>query len=69
MSERITGTVKWFNGSKGFGFIEREGGDDVFCHYSAISGEGFRNLDEGDRVEFSVEDNPRGPQAVDVVKL
>ena len=69
MSERITGTVKWFNGSKGFGFIEREGGDDVFCHYSAISGEGFRNLDEGDRVEFSVEDNPRGPQAVNVVKL
>jgi len=51
MSERITGTVKWFNGSKGFGFIEREGGDDVFCHYSAISGEGFRNLDEGDQVE------------------
>jgi CspA family cold shock protein len=69
MSERITGTVKWFNGSKGFGFIEREGGDDVFCHYSAISGEGFRNLDEGDQVEFSVEDNPRGPQAVNVVKL
>ena len=69
MSETITGTVKWFNGSKGFGFIEREGGDDVFCHYSAISGEGFRNLDEGDQVEFSVEDNPRGPQAVDVVKL
>ena len=69
MSERITGTVKWFNGSKGFGFIEREGGDDVFCHYSAISGEGFRNLDEGDQVEFSVEDNPRGPQPVDVIKL
>ena len=69
MSERITGTVKWFNGSKGFGFIEREGGDDVFCHYSAISGEGFRNLDEGDQVEFSVEDNPRGPQAVNVTKL
>jgi CspA family cold shock protein len=69
MSERITGTVKWFNGSKGFGFIEREDGDDVFCHYSAISGEGFRNLDEGDKVEFSVEDNPRGPQAVNVVKL
>ena len=69
MSETITGTVKWFNGSKGFGFIEREGGDDVFCHYSAISGEGFRNLDEGEQVEFSVEDNPRGPQAVNVVKL
>lgn len=69
MSERITGTVKWFNGSKGYGFIEREGGDDVFCHYSAISGEGFRNLDDGDQVEFSVEDNPRGPQAVNVVKL
>ena len=69
MSERITGTVKWFNGSKGYGFIEREGGDDVFCHYSAISGEGFRNLDDGDQVEFSVEDNPRGPQAVNVVKM
>lgn len=69
MSERITGTVKWFNGSKGFGFIEREGGDDVFCHYSAISGEGFRNLDEGDQVEFSVEDNPRGPSAIDVTKI
>jgi CspA family cold shock protein len=69
MSERITGTVKWFNGSKGYGFIEREGGDDVFCHYSAISGEGFRNLNDGDQVEFSVEDNPRGPQAVNVVKM
>ena len=68
-SERITGTVKWFNGTKGYGFISREGGDDVFVHYSAIAGEGFRNLDEGDQVEFSVEDNPRGPQAVNVVKL
>jgi len=69
MNERITGTVKWFNGSKGYGFISRDGGDDVFVHYSAISGEGFRNLDEGDQVEFSVEDNPRGPQAVNVVKV
>ncbi|MFQ5855772.1 MAG: cold-shock protein [Anaerolineae bacterium] len=69
MTERITGTVKWFNGSKGYGFIEREEGEDVFVHYSEIRGHGFRNLDEGDRVEFGVESNPKGPQAVDVVKL
>jgi len=69
MSERETGTVKWFNRAKGYGFIERENGPDVFVHYSAIQGEGFRNLDEGERVEFTVEDNPKGPQAVDVVKL
>ena len=69
MTERITGTVKWFNGSKGYGFIEREGGDDVFVHYSEIRGQGFRNLNEGDNVEFGVESNPKGPQAVDVVKL
>jgi CspA family cold shock protein len=67
MSERIIGTVKWFNGSKGYGFIEREGGPDVFVHYSAIQGEGFRNLEEGQRVEFSVEQSPKGPQAVNVV--
>ena len=66
MSERITGTVKWFNGSKGFGFIEREEGDDVFVHYSAIQGDGFRNLDEGQRVEFTVEQGPKGLQAADV---
>jgi len=69
MSERETGTVKWFNGAKGYGFIARESGDDVFVHYSAIRGEGFRNLDEGQRVEFSVESSPKGPQAVDVVAL
>ncbi len=69
MTERITGTVKWFNGTKGYGFIEREGDEDVFVHYSEIRGSGFRNLNEGDRVEFEVESNPKGPQAVDVVKL
>ncbi len=63
MSERIIGTVKWFNGSKGYGFIEREGGEDVFVHYSAIMGDGFRNLEEGQRVEFNVETGAKGPQA------
>lgn len=67
MSERITGTVKWFNRSKGYGFISRDNGNDVFVHYSAIQQEGFRNLDEGQRVEFSVEDSPKGPQATNVV--
>jgi CspA family cold shock protein len=66
MSERVKGTVKWFNGAKGFGFIEREEGDDVFVHYSAIRGEGFRNLEEGQSVEFSVEQGPKGLQATDV---
>jgi CspA family cold shock protein len=69
MSERETGTVKWFNGAKGYGFIARESGDDVFVHYSAIRGSGYRNLDEGQRVEFAVEQSPKGPQAVDVVAL
>ncbi|MBC8333052.1 MAG: cold-shock protein [Anaerolineae bacterium] len=69
MSERIVGTVKWFNGSKGYGFIEREGGKDVFVHYSAIQGAGFRNLEEGQRVEFSVEEGQKGPQAVEVTAL
>jgi len=69
MSERTTGTVKWFNGSKGFGFISREDGDDVFVHYSAIQGDGFRNLDEGQRVEFDVESSPKGPQAANVVAI
>ena len=67
--ERITGTVKWFNGSKGYGFIEREEGDDVFVHYSAILGDGFRNLDEGQRVEFTVEQGPKGLQAASVTAL
>jgi len=67
MSDRITGTVKWFNGSKGYGFISREGGEDVFVHYSAIQGDGFRNLEEGQKVEFSVEKGPKGLQATNVV--
>ncbi len=66
MSDRIIGTVKWFNGSKGYGFIEREDGDDVFVHYSAIQGDGFRNLEEGQRVEFTVEQGGNGLQAADV---
>ncbi|HNT76658.1 MAG TPA: cold-shock protein [Anaerolineae bacterium] len=67
MSNREVGTVKWFNGSKGYGFISREGGEDVFVHYSAIQVEGFRTLDEGQRVEFSVEQGPKGLQATNVV--
>lgn len=66
MSDREIGTVKWFNSGKGYGFIEREEGDDVFVHYSAILGDGFRNLDEGQRVEFSVEQGQKGPQATGV---
>ena len=69
MSERFEGTVKWFNGSKGFGFISREGGTDVFVHYSAIQSEGFRNLNEGQRVEFSVEQGEKGPKAANVTIL
>jgi CspA family cold shock protein len=69
MSERETGTVKWFNESRGFGFIGREGKDDVFVHHSAIQGEGYKNLSEGQRVEFTVEQSPKGPQAVNVVGL
>jgi CspA family cold shock protein len=66
MSDRVTGTVKWFNSSKGFGFISREDGDDVFVHHSAIVGEGFRNLEEGQVVEFLIEQGPKGLQAADV---
>ena len=69
MTERITGTIKWFNGQKGYGFISREGGDDVFVHYSSIRGTGFRNLTEGEQVEFAIEQGPKGPQAVDVVQI
>ena len=69
MSDRETGTVKWFNGAKGYGFIEREGAEDVFVHYSAIQGEGFKNLNEGQRVEFSVEQGSKGLQATNVVAL
>jgi len=62
------GTVKWFNADKGFGFIEVEGGDDVFVHFSAIQGEGFKTLDEGQSVTFDIEEGNRGPQAANVVK-
>jgi len=67
MSERTLGTVKWVNGSKGFGFIAREGGEDVFVHFSAIQGEGYRNLEEGQQVEFTIEKGPKGLQASNVV--
>ncbi len=66
MSEQ--GTVKWFNADKGFGFITRESGDDVFVHFSAIQGEGFKTLEEGQSVTFDVEDSDRGPQAANVTK-
>ena len=62
------GTVKWFNADKGFGFIERENGDDVFVHFSAIQSEGFKSLEEGQAVTFSVEEGNRGPQATNVNK-
>ncbi len=69
MSDRKTGTVKWFSDQKGFGFLEQEGGDDVFVHHSAIVAEGFRTLAEGDRVEFSIEQGQKGPAAADVRKI
>lgn len=69
MSERTMGTVKWFNSGKGYGFLARENGADVFVHYSAIRSDGFRTLEEGQRVEFSVEQGPKGLQAKDVVIL
>ena len=69
MAEQETGIVKWFNGSKGYGFIERESGEDVFVHYSAIVGDGFRNLDEGQRVEFTVTQGNKGPQAEEVTAI
>ena len=67
MSDRVFGTVKWFNDAKGYGFIEGEDGNDVFVHYSAIDGNGFRSLEEGARVEFTVEQGPKGLKAVNVV--
>jgi CspA family cold shock protein len=67
MSERIQGTVKWFNSTKGFGFIERAGAPDVFVHYSAVQSSGFRTLEEGQKVEFTVEQGPKGLQASNVV--
>lgn len=69
MNERVTGTVKWFNTSKGYGFISRAGGPDVFVHYSAIQMDGFRNLAEGQQVEFTIEQGPKGLQAADVKVL
>jgi CspA family cold shock protein len=66
MSERIVGTVKWFNSGKGYGFIEHEGGPDVFVHFSAIQAEGFRSLEQGQRVEFTIEQGQKGPQAANV---
>ncbi len=62
----VKGKVKWFNEKKGFGFLERDDGDDVFVHYTNIQGEGFRTIREGDSVEFEVQDGPKGPQAVNV---
>ncbi|MEA3399970.1 MAG: cold-shock protein [Armatimonadota bacterium] len=62
-----TGTVKWFDDAKGFGFIEREDGEDAFVHYSAIEGEGYKSLAEGAKVEFDVEEDPKGPRAANVV--
>ncbi|MDQ0242825.1 CspA family cold shock protein [Bacillus fengqiuensis] len=64
-----TGKVKWFNGEKGFGFIEVEGGEDVFVHFSSIQSEGFKTLDEGQEVEFDIEQGQRGPQAANVRKI
>jgi cold shock protein len=64
-----TGTVKWFNADKGFGFIEVEGGEDIFVHFSAITGDGFKSLEEGQRVSFDVTQGNRGAQAANVVKL
>ncbi len=69
MSDRVTGTVKWFNAAKGFGFISREDGEDVFVHYSAIEGGGFRELAEGQQVEFTIERGPKGLQAANVTKI
>ncbi len=65
----MDGTVKWFNADKGYGFIEREEGDDVFVHFSAIQGDGFKTLDEGQRVEFEVTSGDRGPQAENVTRI
>lgn len=67
--QRVQGTVKWFNAAKGFGFIARDGGEDVFVHFSAIRGAGYRNLEEGAQVEFVLQQGPKGWQAADVVKI
>jgi CspA family cold shock protein len=67
MTERFIGTIKWFNAYKGYGFIGREEGDDIFVHFSAITMDGYRRLDEGQEVEFSIEESPKGVQAANVV--
>jgi CspA family cold shock protein len=69
MSNREVGTVKWFNNAKGYGFIARESDEDVFVHHTAIRGEGYKSLDEGERVEFTVEQGPKGLQAAEVARL
>ncbi|MCH1919469.1 cold-shock protein [Shewanella sp. A3A] len=69
MSKKIIGTVKWFNADKGFGFIAQENGPDVFAHFRAITGEGFKTLDEGQKVEFEVTQGAKGPQAENIVAL
>lgn len=69
MADKEQGTVKWFNNTKGYGFIERDSGGDVFVHYSAIAGDGYRSLEEGQRVEFEVVDGDKGPQASEVLKV
>ena len=66
MSQRVTGTVKWFNATKGYGFLSQENGEDVFVHFSAIQTEGYRTLEEGQKVEFTIEQGPKGPQAAAV---
>ena len=68
MADRIRGVVKWFNGSTGYGFITPEEGPDVFVHYSSIQADGFRNLSEGEKVEFTIESSPKGPHATNVVR-
>lgn len=66
MADRVSGIVKWFNASKGYGFIQVDGSEDVFVHYRAIRGDGYRSLNEGQRVEFVIKSGPKGPQAEDV---
>jgi len=69
MPERVSGEVKWFSSEKGYGFLSREDGDDVFVHYSAIQGSGYRSLEEGDKVEFEVTQGPKGQQASNVERV
>jgi CspA family cold shock protein len=69
VTNMVNGTVKWFNDSKGFGFLEQESGEDVFCHFSAITGDGFKSLVEGDRVSFDVVKGPKGLQAANVTRV